>query len=141
MRFLSLLAVLAIAFFAPAQDKTKDKDKPAVRALDLKGVKLVLPERLTEPKPVEIKSAEELAKAKEFADDAGRDAAKKQVDFAKEKLVVFAWAGSGQDKLTPNLAADGKKVVFTYKAGATDDFARHGHVFVVPRDAAVEVKK
>ena len=139
MRFFATLALLALVSAVSAQDT----DKPAVRELDLKGVKLVLPERLTKPKPAEIRSAEELAKAKEFADDASRDAAKKQVDFAKEKLVVFAWAGSGQDRLTPNLVTDGKKVTatFTYKAGATDDFARHARVFAVPRDAAVEVKK
>jgi hypothetical protein len=66
---------------------------------------------------------------------------KKHVDFAKEKLVVFAWAGSGQDKLTPVLPTDGKKAVFTYKVGATDDFHRHGAIFAVPKDATVEVKK
>jgi hypothetical protein len=137
MRLLSLLAAFTLVSVAAAEDK------PAVRTLDLKDVKLVLPERLTEPKPAEIKSAEELAKAKEFADDTGRDAVKKQVDFAKEKLVVFAWAGSGQDKLTPDLVTDGKavKATFAYKVGATDDFRRHARVFAVPKDAKVEVKK
>jgi len=139
MRLFAAFAVFALAPLAVAQDK----DKPAVRALELKGGKLVLPERLTEPKAVEVKSAEELARAKEFADDAARDAVKKQVDFAKEKVVVFAWAGSGQDRLTPELVTDGKQVkaTFAYKVGATDDFVRHGRVFAVPKDATVEVKK
>jgi hypothetical protein len=139
MRPVAMLAVFALVLVATADDK----DKPAVRTLDLKGVKLVLPERLTEPKPVEIKSAEELAKAKEFADAAGRDAVKKQIDFAKEKLVVFAWAGSGGDKLSPDLATEGTaaKATFGYRAGETDDFVRHSRVFAVPKDAAVEVKK
>ena len=133
MRLLALLAAFTLVSVAVAEDK------PAVRALDLKGV--ALKHDGNEPKPAEIKSAEELAKAGVFADAAGRDALKKQIDFAKEKLVVFAWSGSGGDKLTPSLAADGKKVAFAYKAGLTDDIQRHGHAFAVPKDATVEVKK
>src|SRR5262245_22960672 len=49
----------------------------------------------TAPKPVEIKSAKELAKSELFADDDSRDAINKQVDFDKEKLVVFVWKASG----------------------------------------------
>ena len=137
MRLSALAAMCVLASLAVAQDKA------AIRILERKGVKLVFPERLTEPKPVELKSAEELAKAREFASDASRDAIKKQVNFTKEKIVVFVWAGSGQDRLTPNLVTNGKmlKAAFTYKPGATDDFRQHGAVFAVPRDAAVEVKK
>lgn len=117
--------------------------KPALRTLELKGVKLVFPDQLIEPKPIEITSAEELAKAKGFADDASREAVKKQVDFAKEKLVVFIWAGSGGDKLTGELKMVDKKsvAVFTYKPGITDDFVHHSRMFAVPKDAGVEVKK
>lgn len=118
-----------------------ENDKPAVRTLDLKGVKFVHPPGAQPPTPTEIKSAEELTRATAFEDDASREAIKKQVDFTREKLVVFVWSGSGQDKLTPELKTEGKKTmaVFVYKAGATEDLRRHGLVFAVPRDA--EVKK
>jgi len=93
------------------------------------------------PKPVEIKTAEELAKSPLFADDACRDAIKKQVDFTKEKLVVFVWSGSGQDKLTGTLIKRGGTAQFTFKAGLTDDLRHHGHVFAVPKDAKVEMAR
>lgn len=114
-------------------------DRPALRALDVPGVKFK--HVGNSPKPTEITSADELTKAAVFADDAGRTAVAKQVDFAKDKLVVFAWSGSGGDKLKGDLVTDGKKTFanFTYSAGVTDDLRRHGFVFVVPKDAEVKV--
>ncbi len=113
---------------------------PDVRVLAVKDVKFDHEKGGSAPKPVEIKTAEELAKSPLFADDAGRDAIKKQVDFTKEKLVVFVWSGSGQDKLTGTLIKRGGTAQFTFKAGLTDDLRHHGHVFAVPKDAKVEVK-
>ncbi|MBA4067875.1 MAG: hypothetical protein C0501_30075 [Isosphaera sp.] len=130
------MTLVALAAASAAAD-----DKPAARAVDLAGVKLVWAERAGTPAAVEVASADELAKSKAFADDASRDAVRKRVDFGKEKLVVFAWSGSGGDKLTPAVAADGAKTTatFAYRAGATDDLRRHGLVFAVPKDAAVKV--
>ena len=120
--------------------KAPVKDKPAVRLL--KGVTPVESKDFGMPKPVEIATADALAKSPAF-DAAGRAAAKKQVDFATEKLVVFAWSGSGGDKLTPErIVADKKTIlVFHYQAGRTDDLRRHALVYAVPKDAVVEVKK
>jgi hypothetical protein len=133
-----MCAVAAVLVTLPAYAD----DKPGVRALDMKGVKLVQPKDVgARPKAIEIKSADELAKAAVFADDAGRDAIKKQVNFEKEKLVVFAWSGSGGDKIASALSKDGKSATFSYTAGFTDDLRRHQHVFAVPKDARVEVGK
>jgi hypothetical protein len=132
--FCAAAVLLAVPAFAD--------DKPAVRALDLKGVTVVQPKDFGgPPKPVEIKTAEELAKSAAFADDASRDAVKKQMDFSKEKLVVFAWSGSGQDRIAGELDKDGKAATFAYTAGFTDDLRRHALVFTVPKDAAVKVAK
>lgn len=114
---------------------------PDVRALAVKGVKFDHDKAGNTPKPVEIKSADELMKSPLFADNASRDEIKKQVDFAKEKLVVFVWSGSGQDKLDGALIKRGGTAQFTYKAGLTDDLRHHGHVFAVPKDAKVEMAK
>lgn len=115
-------------------------DKLEVRLL--KDVKPKESEKYGEPKPVEITTADELAKSTAF-DDANRDAVKKAVNFDKEKLVVLAWSGSGQDRITPELKTTNKKLtaVFTYSAGATDDLRRHAFAFAVPKDAKVEVTK
>ena len=93
------------------------------------------------PMPVEIKSAEELMKSPLFTDDASREAVKKQVDFTKEKLIVFVWKGSGQDKLEGALVKRGGTAQFTYKSGLTDDLREHAHIFAVPEYAKVEMDK
>ena len=125
-----LLAVPAFACEVP----------PNVRALATKGVAFDFSKAGNRPEPVEIKSADELAKSALFADDADRDEIKKQVNFEKEKLVVFVWSGSGQDKLDGALVKRGGTAQFTYTVGRTDDLRHHGHVFAVPKDAKVEVR-
>lgn len=114
---------------------------PDVRSLAAKGVAFDHSKAGNEPKPVEIKTAEELAKSELFKDNDGRDEIKKQVDFSKEKLVVFVWSGSGGDKISGALVKRGGTALFTYKAGLTDDLRHHGHVFAVPKDAKVEMAK
>ncbi len=133
----SVLCAVAVLVAIPAF-----ADEPvAVKALVTKDVKFDFTKGGNMPKPVEIKSADELAKAAMFADDAGRAAIKKQVDFSKQKLVVFVWSGSGGDKLSGAMTRDGKSAVFTYTAGVTDDLKRHAHVFAVHKDAKVKVGK
>jgi hypothetical protein len=61
------------------------------------------------------------------------------VDFAKEKVAVFAWAGSGQDKVAAGEVKD-KTAVFTYTRGLTRDLRQHVKIFAVPKDAEVKVE-
>jgi hypothetical protein len=132
----------AVAVLAAVPALAGDEGPPDVRKLEMKGVKLVQPKDPGgPPKAVEITSADELAKSAIFADDAGRDEIKKQVNFDKEKLVVFAWSGSGRDELTGALVKRGGTARFTYARGETDDLRRHRLVFAVPRHAVVEVMK
>jgi hypothetical protein len=135
-----VMCAVAAALFAGAAAGFPD-EKPEIRELNAKGLNLA-ESKLVDgaPKAVEIKSAAELAKSAAFADDESRDAIKKQVNFDREKLVVLAWAGSGQDRLVPKVILKDKKVTayFGYKIGFTDDLRRHRHVFAVPKDAAVK---
>lgn len=134
MKSVTFAAALLVAVPAFAEDKAE------VRLLkDAKP----LPSRAPgQPKAVEITSADELAKSPAF-DAATRDVIKKAVNFDKEKVVAFAWGGSGQDKLIPALKTvdDKRAAVFTYMPGAIDDFRMHSLAFVVPKDAKVEVRK
>lgn len=136
MRLLALTAVFALVSFASAQDR-----KTPARALDLKNVKFKHDGNM--PVAAIAESAEALEKIKAIADEASRDAIKKQVDFAKEKVVVFAWSGSGGDKLVPGTSPTAARlsVIFTYTAGATDDVKQHAFVFAVPKGAMIDVKK
>ena len=105
-----------------------------LREIDAKGVKVDF-EKGRVSKPKVIASADDLDKAIPEA-----DAIKKQVDFTKEKLLLFAWGGSGGGKLTAKLSDEGKTAVFTFKAGLTRDFRRHVHLFALPKNAEFKLE-
>ena len=107
-----------------------------VRELDTKTLKIDFAKgRITAPKV--ITTAEELDKAIPDA-----EAIKKQVDFGKEKLVLFAWGGSGGDRLSVKLDTEGKvSAVLTYRLGLTRDFRRHVHLYAIPKGAEVKIEQ
>lgn len=125
--------IVAICLMLPLSLPAGEPGK--LREIDAKTIKVDFEKgRVTTPKT--ITSVEELDKAIPDA-----DAIKKQVDFTKDKLVLFAWGGSGGDKLTGKLSDDGKSVVFTYTGGLTRDFRRHVHLFAIPKGADYKVGK
>jgi hypothetical protein len=136
MRACAILAALFAATLVVAQDK----DKPAVREIPTKDLKLTFPQKGKATEPAVVTSADDLAKNEVVGRAA--DEIKKQIDFGKEKLVVFAWGGSGQDKISGEVKTADKKAtaVFTYTRGLTRDFRQHIHLFVVPKDAEVKVE-
>jgi len=92
--------------------------------------------------PTTITTAEELAKV--FADESVAARIKKDIDFEKQKLVYFAWSGSGQDKLTHSIVKDEKDdkkevVKFQYHPGRTRDLRGHHKLYALPKDAAFVV--
>lgn len=80
-------------------------------------------------KPTVVKSEKEAAKLfgkEELAK------LKKQVDFERQTLLIFAWRGSGQDKLTYEvLESFPEQVVFKRVPGRTRDLRPHVHVFAL----------
>lgn len=80
-------------------------------------------------KPIVIKSAEDAAKY--FSKDAVA-ALMKQVSFEKQVVLVFAWRGSGQDKLTFAVAESfPEQIFFTLKPGRTRDLRPHVHIYAL----------
>jgi hypothetical protein len=131
---MSLLAAgLVLASGASADDPSK-KAVPAVREIDLKGYSSDRPGGDVQ-KPVIITTAEELARA--FPNREWQQRVGKQADFAREKLLLFAWSGSGTDRLTATAGKgkDGPVIVFHYTAGLTDDVKAHFRLFAVPMAA------
>jgi len=130
-----LLMSVALAFtgFAEANDDQKD----LVRELELKAAKLEPKKGAKVGEPTKVTSKDELAKVVEDKDAA--DAIAKFVDFEKEYVLIFAWAGSGGDKLTAAVEKDA--VVFTVKRGLTKDLRQHAHVFAVAKDAKWSMAK
>jgi hypothetical protein len=109
-------------------------DAPAVRELDGKGIK---PELLSGSvrKPLLLDGPMDLPKA--FPKEPDQARLQREVDWKKHKLLLFAWSGSGGDKLTfkLNMGAKGPEIVFFYQAGFTDDLRRHVRLLAIPRDA------
>ncbi len=130
-------AILAVVFLAAPVLAAEEKS--VVKEIPTKDLK-VTPAKGGKPtEPAVIKSADELAKCPVCGGAA--DDIKKHVDFAKEKLLVFAWSGSGQDKVAVTGATkDGKtELTVTHTPGLTRDLRPHVKLFVVPKDA--EIKK
>lgn len=133
MRVCAILAALVAAPVFPA-------DKDVVREIDTKDLKVAFPEK--QPgiaNPEVITAAADIAKSPTLKDAA--DTVKKLVNFEKEKLVVFAWQGSGGDKMSTaeTTTAEGKvTVAFNLKPGLTRDLRRHVKVYAVPKAAEVK---
>ena len=144
------LAACGLMVLPTAADEPSKKGKDGVvREIDLKGFKThtVLPKgdlpKGPVTKPTAIASAEELKKA--ISDKEWRERILKQVDFAKEKLLFFAWSASWADQLSFQVEKDKTPptVVFSYSPGVDDDLRPHFRLFAIPKDASwrVEVKK
>src|SRR5436190_23873111 len=80
-------------------------------------------------KPIVIRSQDEAAK--HFGKDA-LEAIARAVDFKKQVVLVFAWKGSGGDKLEYKiLESFPEQVPFSLRPGVTDDLRPHGRVFAL----------
>jgi RNA polymerase sigma factor (sigma-70 family) len=111
-----------------------DKDQPpAARKIDIKGVPFDRPEVRAGP-PTTITNPEELAKIFPEKDWQAKITGQ-GLDFAKEQLLFFAWAGSGADKLAVRVDQNmqGPVVVFSYSTGKTKTLASHLHLYAVAK--------
>jgi hypothetical protein len=80
-------------------------------------------------KPIVIKSQEDAAK---HFDKNALEVIAKQVDFKKQIVLVFAWQGSGGDRLSyAILESFPEQVPFSLTPGLTDDIKSHAHVFAL----------
>ena len=85
--------------------------------------------------PTVIADAKELAKA--VADEEAQKRIQGKVDFQRQQLLLFAWSGSGLDKLTPE--ARKEELVFKYIPGLTRDLRQHVRLFAIPKRAKWKV--
>jgi RNA polymerase sigma factor (sigma-70 family) len=117
-----------------------------VRKIDLSGYRGDRPNKRFGD-PLQIGNPEELAKA--LADKQIAEADKqlveriaKEVDFKRERLLFFAWAGAGADSLTFTVRGDKAQslVVFNYLPSPNLDLAYHFELYAVLRDANVVIK-
>lgn len=134
MRLSLLLGLLFVPAFALSDEVEPVGKKTAAR--EIKSEKLPT-QRGAFGDPVKLATAEDLAKAVEDKD--AREAIAKQVDLKGEYLLLFRWAGSGQDKV--EMAEKDGEVTFTYVRGRTRDLRNHAKLFALPAKATYKVAK
>ena len=95
MRACAMAAALIVGSFALAAD-----DKPAIKQVPTKDLKLTitLPEKGKVTEPMIVTSATDLPKVTPFGGPAAVEAVAKQIDFEKEKLVVFGGPARGKTR-------------------------------------------
>jgi len=123
------------AAFAQVEKKPDSKKESAVREIDVSGLRMPMA-RTPLKKPTVI--ADDKALAAAMPDEAARKAIGKQVDFDKQELLLFAWSGSGRDRLRVSVRAGkggGKEHVFAYERGLTRDFRPHTKLFAIEKGA------
>jgi len=81
------------------------------------------------PHPTAVRSDDE---AEAIFEGESLAAFRKEVDFSKEQAVVFAWQGSGQDRIKADNGKSG--MLFDYEPGRTRDLRQHTVVFVLPKN-------
>jgi RNA polymerase sigma factor (sigma-70 family) len=110
-----------------------------VREIDLTGFKGEQPKGSVY-KPTEIANAKDLEQA--IPNEDWRAKIAKQVDFAKEKLVFFAWSGQADDRLAfTTFKSGGPVVVFRYLQvlGDKPDVA-HYRLYALAKEASWRVQ-
>ena len=103
---------------------------PAITKVDIRPSKIEFSRWNT---PVELRSLEDAKK--HFEGDA-LDQLKAKVDFGNHTLLVFAWRGSGQDKLDyVVMESFPEQIAFSRRPGRTRDLRPHVHVFALRSNA------
>ena len=83
-------------------------------------------------KPVVIYSVDEITK---YFDAKNSANLKSKVDFSQQEVLVFAWRGSGQDRIEYEvLESFPEQIRFIYRRGRTRDLRQHFKIFVVRSD-------
>lgn len=113
------------------------QEKPAVREIPTRNIFNVAttaqPFKVTEPKV--FTSAAELNMTK-LLTQSGKAALIKQVNFDKEKVVLFFWSWAGGDKIVP---VEDKPGSFTHSSTGVGKGGFGDKLFVVPKDAEIKV--
>ncbi len=121
--------VLLLFFSAAVVAGAPDALLPPITAL--KGIKAKpnIFKAATRKKPLVIRSEKDAA---DYYSPKALAALKEKVDFEKQFVLVFAWRGSGQDRLSYDvLESFPEQIVFKYKPGRTRDLRPHVHTYAL----------
>jgi hypothetical protein len=115
-----------------------DPTVPPIKALaDIKPKEAVFKDASAK-KPLVIKTAEEAGKY--FAAEQLSELQKK-ADFKQQMLLIFAWQGSGQDKISYTIAESyPEQIFFNYEMGRTRDLRQHQQLYLLRTNVTWSVK-
>ncbi|MEQ8788988.1 MAG: hypothetical protein RIC55_21935 [Pirellulaceae bacterium] len=134
---MSTLLLSSLLWMAVAADNADAASPAVVEVKDAQPSQSIF-DAASRKEPLELKSRQEAEK--HFSEDALAKLAK-QVDFEKQVVLVFAWKGSGQDRLDVEvLESFPEQVVFRYKRGLTRDLRPHVHVYALRSNVKWSVK-
>jgi|GEM_PF-2514676 len=138
MRACAILTTILVVGAAKADDKIQPLAPIDTKA---KNIEMAVPKDGSVLKPTEITTVEELTKSPLFGKVAV-EKVKKEVNFEKEKLVVFAWNGPEKHKLDGELVIGNKKAIarFNYIAIIGSELQLHFALFAVPKDSVIVVR-
>lgn len=140
MRLSAIVLVFVVGVALAEKPEPAKKDGPTAREIDAKGLKLAGKVTGGVKSPTKVTSKEDLEK---LFDKDSSAALLKKVDFKNEYLLVFAWAGSGGDKLSFKVETTkkGDEVVYSLQRGRTRDLRQHMKVYAVPAKATYKIGK
>lgn len=128
-RFTSLAALAAALLFTPADAAAPNPKVAPITRIKKAKTKPGIFKAAKLKRPLVLKTEKD-ATAYFTAD--GLAVLKKQVDFKDQIVLVFAWRGSGSDKLTYSVAESyPEQIFFKYKRGLTRDLRPHVYVFAL----------
>lgn len=123
---IGLGVLLIVVAGLPAGDGKKSIR--AVQEFDVKGVSFMR-KGASATKPIPIRSEDDLKKLEGAA--RLQDLLRAKVNFKRQTALVFAWSGSGQDRVVFKGVRLGQ-AVFTFTPGLTRDYRPHLNVFTLP---------
>jgi len=89
--------------------------------------------------PLVLRSLDDAAP---YYDAAGLDRLAQLVDFERQHVLLFAWSGSGRDKLTYDILDSApEQIAFTYTPGRTRDLRRHTYAFALRDDLTWKMRR
>jgi hypothetical protein len=119
-----------------ARDDDPEPKLPAVQPREI--VVRGLPREMGQfDRPTSIRSERHLAEV--VPNEETRRAILKQVNFNKERLLLFCWNGSIGDRLKPAKSGAGE-ANFEFTGGREDKAGYHAKLFAIPARAKVVVK-
>lgn len=136
IRIVAVVVLLGLGIASAADEKKKPEPVVAIErdAADDFGK---FTGKATEP--TVVTTEKELEKA--IADETTRTRFAKLVDFKTQKLLIFAWQGSGQDKLSVAiLESEPVQLAFTAQRGLTKDLRSHVKLYAIGSTLKYTVK-